>query len=240
MGASWNSWKWTTQSRKNQHQKGGGKTHKDKPKENTQAFPSYDGGASASSSAQPSDGVAIPAGQVMNLLQKLATQDSMIAEEVAALVPQDYADKEQMKAQQKHLNMLRKIQTRIAKKEEAFKDKDQQMSTFLTNIRKHVEAEKKRHKEDVGTSEGQGGQDSRVDGTRSYGHRLVRCLEDRHRRTSQYTGATAQASTVWFDRLAGEHLTQDPGCPTAIWCGKKSDPFTWREWTHRDGTSCQQ
>ena len=87
--------------------------------------------------------------EVIDLLQKIATRDSGLAEEVSALLPAETSEKDQLKMQQKKLNMLRKIQSRISKKEKAIKDKEASMGRFLQEIKKHVESEKIRHKQET-------------------------------------------------------------------------------------------
>ena len=155
MSGNWSYWQsWKNQSRKGQpaqNAKGQSKSKKDSKKDGAaQALPSYDGGPSSSSAGQPSQN-SISTDQVLNILQKYAGKDKELAAEVSALLPEDMAEREEIKSKQKHLNQLRKVQTRIFKKEQLLKDKDKQMASFLTEMKKHLEQEKIRHKQESET-----------------------------------------------------------------------------------------
>ena len=154
MSNQWSAWKWQNQGRQKhpgQQHKGSGKAKKETKKDGAaQALPSYDGGPSSSTSGQPSQN-SISTDQVLNILQKYAGKDKELAAEVSALLPEDMAEREEIKSKQKHLNQLRKVQTRIFKKEQLLKDKDKQMASFLTEMKKHLEQEKIRHKQESET-----------------------------------------------------------------------------------------
>eukprot|EP00434_Breviolum_minutum_P009513 symbB.v1.2.008375.t1/scaffold521.1/size192847/7 len=151
MSNQWTTRKWQNQGGQKhpgQQQKGSGKGKKDTKKDGAaQALPSYDGGSSSSSAGQQSQN-SISTDQVLNILQKYAGKDKELAAEVSALLPEDMAEREEIKAKQKHLNQLRKVQTRISKKEQLLKDKDQQMAAFLIEMKRHLEQEKIRHKQE--------------------------------------------------------------------------------------------
>lgn len=154
MSNQWGTWKWQNQGRQKhpgQQHKGSGKAKKETKNDGaTQALPSYDGGPPSSSSGQPSQH-SISTEQVLTILQKYAGKDKELAAEVSALLPGDMADREEIKSKQKHLNQLRKVQTRIFKKEQLLKDKDKQMASFLTEMKRHLDQEKTRHKQESET-----------------------------------------------------------------------------------------
>ena len=113
-------------------------------------FPSYDGSlASASFTvAATSSTDALPP-QVLGILQKLASKDKDVADELTALMNPEASEQEQIKMQQRRLNAMRKLQTRIYKKEKLIKDKEASMTKFLQDVKKHVEAEKIRHRQET-------------------------------------------------------------------------------------------
>lgn len=151
MSGQWRHWQGRNYGKKTQsaqNAKGAGKAKKDGRQDVANAFPPYDGGT-ASASSMPSTSDAIPTEQVLGILQKYAGKDKDLAEEVQALLPQDVAEREELKSQQKHLNQLRKLQGRIYKKEQQVKDKEAQMAKFITDMKRHIEQEKARHKQET-------------------------------------------------------------------------------------------
>ena len=72
-----------------------------------------------------------------------------MAGEISAVITPEVSEQEQLKAQQRRLNYMRKLQTRIYKKEKLIKDKEASMTKFLLDIKKHVEAEKLRHRQET-------------------------------------------------------------------------------------------
>lgn len=153
MSGNWNSWQWSNQRGRQKNTnatKGPGKARREEPKEGKASFPSYDGelvSASAASGSSTAPGT-LPE-NVVDLLQKIAFKDKDMAGEISAVITPEVSEQEQLKAQQRRLNYMRKLQTRIYKKEKLIKDKEASMTKFLLDIKKHVEAEKLRHRQET-------------------------------------------------------------------------------------------
>ena len=150
MSGQWNYWQksnWGRTKGANQN-KGAGKQKKEETKENKPAFPAYDGAFSASSSSTSPSNAGL-SDQVIGLLQQLATKDKDMAEAISAVITPEPTDQELLKVQQRKLNHMRKLQTKIYKKEKSIKDKEASMSKFLVDVRKHIESEKLRHKQET-------------------------------------------------------------------------------------------
>ena len=150
MSSQWNYWQksnWGRTKGANQN-KGAGKQKKEETKESKPAFPAYDGAFSASSSSTSPSNAGL-SDQVIGLLQQLATKDKDMAEAISAVITPEPTDQELLKVQQRKLNHMRKLQTKIYKKEKSIKDKEASMSKFLVDVRKHIESEKLRHKQET-------------------------------------------------------------------------------------------
>lgn len=145
---TWNQWNHGRGKNKGANPKGAGKQKKEESKESKPAFPAYDGAFSASSSSAPPSNVVL-SDQVIGLLQQLATKDKDMAEAISAVITPEPTDQELLKVQQRKLNHMRKLQTKIYKKEKNIKDKEASMSKFLVDVRKHIESEKLRHKQET-------------------------------------------------------------------------------------------
>ena len=149
--SSWSHWRGADKQRKGRghgQQKGSGKGPKDKSQENKgkAAFPSYDGPMlSSGSSSTPAASTALPT-EVIGLLQKIADKDADVAAAMSNIIPEDHNEQAELKEQQRRLNAIRKVQTRIHKKERQIKDKETQMQVFLQDIKRHVDSEKTRHR----------------------------------------------------------------------------------------------
>ena len=115
-------------------------------KQGKAAFPSYDGPMpSSGTSSSPAASTALPT-EVIGLLQKIADKDADVAAAMSNIIPEDHNEQAELKEQQRRLNAIRKVQTRIHKKERQIKDKETQMQVFLQDIKRHVDSEKTRHR----------------------------------------------------------------------------------------------
>ena len=141
---NWNTWQ------KNPGKGGKSKSRSSKPaggqnKEKAE-FPSYD---SMPGSSQPSPSTTSPVvGQaaLLEILKKVAAKDEDVAKQVESLIPEEDTS---LKDQQKQLNAIRKIKTKISKKEQSLVHKEDQMQGFMEKMRSHVQAEKERHKQET-------------------------------------------------------------------------------------------
>ena len=132
------------QGKQNQAPKGQGQT--------TSPFPAYDAGQAdreshGTSSASASSGMDQ---QLLQVLKQIAETNPEAAEKIHGLLPgQDQQDQQEIKDQQKKINILRRLQQRIQKKENQIKTKETQMDTFIQQMKDHILREKQRHKEDL-------------------------------------------------------------------------------------------
>jgi len=86
----------------------------------------------------------------MQVLKQIAETNPEAAEKINGLLPgQDEQDQQEIKDQQKKINLLRRLQQRIQKKENQIKTKESQMDTFIQQMKDHILREKQRHKEEV-------------------------------------------------------------------------------------------
>lgn len=88
--------------------------------------------------------------QLLNVLKQIAETNPEAAEKIHGLLPgQDQQDQQDIKDQQKKINILRRLQQRIMKKENQIKTKETQMETFIQQMKDHILREKQRHKEEL-------------------------------------------------------------------------------------------
>ena len=73
--------------------------------------------------------------EVIGLLQKIADKDAEVAAAMSTIIPEDHNEQTELKEQQRRLNAIRKVQTRIHKKEKTIRDKETQMQVFLQDIK---------------------------------------------------------------------------------------------------------
>lgn len=81
------------------------------------------------------------------MLKQIAEANPGTADKIKDLLPNQ--DQQDIKDQQKKINLLRRLQQRIQKKESQIKTKEQQMENFIEQVKAHVTKEKARHKEEV-------------------------------------------------------------------------------------------
>ena len=149
--SSWGHWRGADKQRKGRGQgppKGSGKGQKEKSQENKgkAAFPSYDGPMPSSGTSSTSTASTTLPTEVIGLLQKIADKDADVAAAMSTIIPEDHNEQTELKEQQRRLNAIRKVQTRIHKKEKNIRDKETQMQVFLQDIKRHVDSEKTRHR----------------------------------------------------------------------------------------------
>ncbi len=89
--------------------------------------------------------------KVIELLKRIADKDETALSEVQTMLPAaaEEADADQLRQQQKTLNQVQRLQTKLGKKEASIQTKEQQMQKFMQDIKQHVEAERSRHKKEV-------------------------------------------------------------------------------------------
>lgn len=114
-------------------------------------FPPYDAGAidkePAGGSGSSASAPAAMDPQVFQVLKQLAVAHPSAAEQINGLLPDP--DQQEIKDQQKKINVLRRLQQRVTKKEAQIKMKEQQMDQFIEQMKSHVVKEKLRHKEEL-------------------------------------------------------------------------------------------
>lgn len=120
--------------------------------QNATWFPAYDAGHGDKESHGASSGSTSASidPQLLQVLKQIADSNPEAAEKIHGLLPgQDQQDQQEIKDQQKKINLLRRLQQRIQKKENQIKTKESQMDTFIQQMKDHILREKQRHKEEL-------------------------------------------------------------------------------------------
>ena len=145
---TWGKWDNWSKSKRSPHQpRRDQKEMNKKEKDAVSKFPAYDsnaGGGSGSASSGSSVPAALASPEVISLLKKLAGKDETIAAEVEGFLPNPL--KEDIREKQRTINMIRKLQQKVERKEQAIQRKEAQMAQFLEDIKQHISQEKIRHK----------------------------------------------------------------------------------------------
>lgn len=153
MPQQWRSWDWQRSQSKSQR-KPRPSTEKGKSEGgDNRKFPSYsyDSSSLPASTTGMASSSTLQGKDVIDLLKKIAGQETDIITEVQKILPaaEEEEEAQKLRQQQKLLNQIRKLQVKLGKKEGSVAQKEQQMQKFLQDIRQHVETEKSRHKKEV-------------------------------------------------------------------------------------------
>jgi len=148
---------WNQQHRQQRNPKGKaphgqGKNQEVAKGKGSSPFPAYDAGSVEKEPAGGSSGASSSASttmdpQLLQVLKQLAASHPSAADQINCLLPDP--DQQEIKDQQKRINVLRRLQQRVTKKEAQIKLKEQQMEQFIEQMKSHVLKEKLRHKEEL-------------------------------------------------------------------------------------------